>query len=297
MRIHDAVVDFLRYKRVVERKSNASILAYERGLKKYQQFWEHEGMDQLEEIGEQSVQYYIASFQGAKSSLNQQISILLAFHRFAFLEYQITNPTLKLHSVKKEQLLPKILSEQEVHRLLEGIDALDFQRLAIFELLYGCGLRVSEVCSLKVNDIYLEQGYIKFISKGDKQRMLPIHQKIKKAISDYFQFQRPQYDQKNSPFCFLTKKGAQLTRYHVHNMVKYEIQKQGLRSDISAHTFRHAFATHLLDGGADLRIVQELLGHENIATTQIYTHVQTKKLRAAYDAFHPRNKENEDDEI
>lgn len=295
MKINIVIVEFLRYQRIVERKSDASIQAYQSAMTKYLNFLNNQGITMIEEISSTVIQFYFQEFTGAKSSMNQAMSILRSFHSFLYLEYKVDNPTLALHSFKQMQSLPKIITETEMKLLLEGIEPTDFQRIAIFELLYGCGLRVSEVCSLRYSDIYLEQGYIKFTAKGNKQRMLPISTAVKRALQDYFQFQRIDQVGVNSIPCFLNSKGLHVTRQQIHSMVKYEIQKQGLSPDISAHTFRHAFATHLLDGGADLRIVQELLGHENIGTTQIYTHVQTKKMRAAYDNFHPRNKENDDE--
>lgn len=295
MKINIVVVEFLRYQRIVERKSDASIQAYQCALKKYLHFLNQQGVTVLEEITPTVIQFYFQEFNGAKSSMNQAVSVLRSFHAFLHLEYKIANPTLVLHSYKQTKVLPKIISENEMKSILEGIDPTDFLRIAIFELLYGCGLRVSEICSLRYSDVYLEQKFIKFTAKGNKQRMLPISNAVKKSLQDYFQFQRVDQVGVNSIPCFLNAKGLHVTRHQIHSMVKYEIQKQGLSPNISAHTFRHAFATHLLDGGADLRIVQELLGHENIGTTQIYTHVQTKKMRVAYDNFHPRNKENDDE--
>ncbi|MGL5541671.1 MAG: tyrosine recombinase [Erysipelotrichaceae bacterium] len=297
MLIEEAIKHYVRYLKVIERKAHSTLSSYENDLRQYQTFLSAQGITQVEQIGEKTVQYYLEQATGAKSSLNHRISVLCSFHRFIFIEYQIANPTLKLHSVKAGLQLPHVLSKQQVNRLLEGIEATDFLRKAIFELLYGSGLRISEVCNLQYHDVFLEQGFIKFMGKGNKQRMLPINKMTKTALQDYFMYQRPTQDKYHAPYCFLSKRGNQLTRQAIHNMVKYEAAKQGLSPQFSTHSLRHAFATHLIDGGADLRVVQELLGHENIATTQIYTHVQSEQLRATYDSFHPRNKEKENEEI
>ncbi|MGL5978090.1 MAG: tyrosine-type recombinase/integrase [Erysipelotrichaceae bacterium] len=297
MNIDQLMTQYLRYIGVVERKSQATVASYRNDLNKYAQFLARQEMQSIQQVGEHTVNFFIMEASGSKATINHLISVVCSFHRYCSMELGINNPTLKLHSFKKAQKLPLVFSQQQIEVLLEGIDGDDFLRRAIFELLYGSGLRISEVCNLEYNHVFLEQGFIKFMSKGDKQRMVPINKRTTAALLDYFTYERAAHPNKKLSYCFLSKRGAQLTRQAIHNMVKYETGKHDMNPHFSAHTFRHAFATHLIDGGADLRVVQELLGHENISTTQIYTHVQSKKLRTAYDMFHPRNKEIEDEEV
>ena len=160
-------------------------------------------------------------------------------------------------------------------------------------MLYGCGLRVSECCELRLQQLHLKQGLVRVIGKGSKERMVPLHEEGIQALLQYLQYVRPQWEQTRSPYVFINHLGHPLTRQYVHQMIKRTLQSLGMSTAYSAHSFRHSFATHLLDGGADLRVVQELLGHSYIQTTQIYTHVQGRRLRQAYDAFHPLAKEEQ----
>lgn len=291
MNVNEAINDYLRSLKLIERKSLNTCNTYANGLHKYASFLALQNIYECSEVTYQVILHYLHNLNCAKSTYNQMCSILSSFHRYLAITYQYPDPTLKLHGSKSSQKLPKVIGLCEIQKVFKELDSEDLKKVAIFELLYGCGLRVSEVVNLKLNDLYLNQGYIKFYAKGDKWRLVPLNKSTQVALLDYINYERSNHLQKNSSYVFLGKNKGHTTRQSVHNMVKFELAKHGLDEQFSSHSFRHAFATHLLEGGADLRVVQELLGHENIDTTQIYLHVQTKKLIADYDQYHPRNKE------
>ena len=205
------------------------------------------------------------------------------------------DPTELLESPKLGKKLPQVLSLDEINNILNVIDLSlpEGQRnRAIIETLYSCGLRVSELINLKSSNIFWEEEYIKVEGKGNKQRLVPISKTAMKEIKSYFIDERNSLDIKkgNEDFVFLNRRGAKLSRQMIFIMVNKFAADAGVVKNISPHTFRHSFATHLLEGGANLRVIQELLGHESILTTEIYTHLDISYLREAIISYHPRNK-------
>ncbi|MGB9836098.1 MAG: site-specific tyrosine recombinase XerD [Candidatus Saccharicenans sp.] len=228
----------------------------------------------------------------APRSLARCVSSLKSFFRFLVLENFIKkNPAENLSSPSLWLTLPRVLTEEEVELLLEQPDLGQPQGLrdrAMLEVMYGSGLRVSELISLKLGDVRLSQGFLVCRGKGSKERIVPVGRKAIHWIKNYLQSVRPLFDKEGSSVLFLTRRGKPFTRQGVWKILKAYGQKAGLRDKLHPHVLRHSFATHLLEHGADLRSVQMLLGHSQITTTQIYTHVSRERLKQVYDKFHPR---------
>ncbi len=222
------------------------------------------------------------------------ISGLRSFFNFLVFEgYREDNPLDLIETPKTGRKLPEVLSTAEINRMIEAIDltkAEGERNRAIIETLYGCGLRVSELLSLKLSDLFFEEGFIKVTGKGDKQRFVPIANFTQKFIEIYKNEVRPhQPIQRNaSDTLFLNRRGNQLTRAMIFTLVRQLAKKANIQKKVSPHTFRHSFATHLLENGADLRAIQQMLGHESITTTEVYMHIDRKHLREVIKDFHPR---------
>lgn len=225
------------------------------------------------------------------------ISGLRAFFKSMILSGTIDNdPSTLLELPRLGRKLPEVLSIEEIDKILSAIDLSQpsgHRNKAIIEMLYGCGLRVSELVGLQLTEVFYNEGFIRVIGKGDKQRLVPLGSKAEEALKWYIEstrrYQTPD-GKANSDIIFLSQNGRKLNREMIFMMVKALAQKAGITKSISPHTFRHSFATHLVEGGADLRAVQEMLGHQSITTTEIYTHLDREYLRAAIIQFHPREK-------
>lgn len=298
MQIGDAIEDYLHHISVVDQKAVTSILAYTRDLRIYETFLIERKLQQINDISYADIQDFIQEQRKVKksNSVNRMISTLHNFHHYITFTYPKENdPSLFIHSKKDGRKLPRYFNEHDIIKLLDsfGNDDQELFEHAMLELLYSCGLRVSELCSLTMNQLHLEQGFLRVIGKGDKERMIPIHQRAVQIVRDYVALVRPKWQKKRMPNVFLNHLGNAVSRQYVHHLIKTKLAEMNLDESLSAHSFRHSFATHLLDGGADLRVVQELLGHSDIKTTQIYTHVQNKRLKEAYASFHPRAKQKE----
>ncbi|GHT36426.1 tyrosine recombinase XerC [Bacteroidia bacterium] len=222
------------------------------------------------------------------------ISGIRSFYRFLMLEgYITTDPTELLESPKKGLHLPEVLSLEEIDSIIASIDLSqpEGQRnRAILEVLYSCGLRVSELTSLRFSDVYFEEGFIKVEGKGSKQRLVPISEVAIHEISNYL-IDRNKITVKKGfeDILFLSRRGTSLSRIMVFHIIKQQAEMAGVQKNVSPHTFRHSFATHLLEGGANLRAIQEMLGHEKITTTEIYTHIDRESLRREILEHHPRS--------
>lgn len=228
------------------------------------------------------------------SSQARILSGIRAFYRFLVMDGRLdADPTELLESPQTGFHLPEVLTVEEIDNLIESIDLStpEGQRnRTILEVLYSCGLRVSELCTLKLSDLYLEQGFIKVEGKGSKQRLVPISPRAIKELHYYFIDRnaiaiKPGYED----FVFISRRGKNISRIMVFHIIKELADRIGLTKNISPHTFRHSFATHLLEGGANLRAIQTMLGHESIGTTEIYTHIDRNMLRSEIIEHHPRN--------
>jgi len=222
----------------------------------------------------------------------RRLAAIRVFLRFRIAEGQDMTPILQqLERPKPERALPKVLSRDQVRRLISSPDPKSplFQRdVAILELLYASGLRASELCGLKLRDVNLQVGVVRVLGKGHKERIVPLGNAAAEAIKRYIDETRPKFDTRRSEVLFLSRTGKPLDRIALWMLVEKHGRRSGLLKEISPHVLRHCFASHLVSGGADLRVVQELLGHSDISTTQIYTHVDSDRLKQIHQKFHPR---------
>ena len=228
----------------------------------------------------------------SKRSQARLLSSLRSFFDWCILEgYRKENPCDMVDAPKMGRYLPDVLSVEEVEAILESTDLSTpsgVRDRAILEFLYGCGLRVSEACGLKLSHIYAEDGIVRVIGKGDKERLVPLGEAALRALGAYMEVRPDPAEPAFDDVVFLNRYGRPLSRVSVFNMVKKQAILAGVNKEISPHTFRHSFATHMIENGADLRAVQEMLGHESILTTEIYTHIDTRTWQAAVLNHHPR---------
>ena len=241
----------------------------------------------------QSFLHWIATLGLNASSQARILSGIRSFYKYCFIEQIIRqDPTTLLESPKLKRALPDVLSSGEIEKIIEQIDLSKpegHRNKAILETMYSCGLRVSEVVNLRISCLYLDVGYIRVIGKGDKERLVPIGYDAIACIHLYRQQIRPHTSIKpgNEDILFLNRRGSRLSRVMIFLLLKGLAAQAGIKKNISPHTFRHSFATHLVEGGADLRAVQEMLGHESITTTEIYTHLDRQFLRTTLETYHP----------
>lgn len=294
MIIKEGIENYLHYISVIDQKALTTIQNYRQDLLQYANFLNSKSIDNMEDIDYASIEAFILSESITKkvNSINRMVVSIRNFHYYITYNYpSIANPALFLRLSKKGQKLPIFMNESDVQLFLGAFDDQDELGMfhhSILELMYGCGLRVSEVCNLGIHQLHLQQGFIRCVGKGSKERMIPINDTAKHCLQLYIDKVRSVWNKKKLPYVFINQRGNRLNRQYIHKLIKCKIHELELNDKISAHSFRHSFATHLLNGGADLRSVQELLGHSDIATTQIYTHVQTAHLKEVYLKAHPR---------
>jgi integrase/recombinase XerD len=277
--------------------SDHSVEAYLRDIEKLTQYLEMEepGLA-LEKIRLKSLQSFlkwIATLGMTSSSQSRIISGIRSFFKYCMQENLVNqDPTLLLETPKLRRSLPDFLNVAEINRIVSAIDLSKPEgerNRAILETMYSCGLRVSELVNLRLSSLYPELGFIKVIGKGDKERLVPIGNTALKFIAIYRQQVRihAKIKKGNEDILFLNRRGARLTRQMIFVLLKDLVREAGIKKTVSPHTFRHSFATHLVEAGADLRAVQEMLGHESITTTEIYTHLDRTYLRETLQKFHP----------
>ncbi|MGN0055936.1 MAG: site-specific tyrosine recombinase XerD [Atopobiaceae bacterium] len=297
MRLDQAMKEFLGYLAVERGSSRNTIQAYGRDLRRYVSFLEGLGVTDPDDVTRQQVERHLEELSQAglsASSVERALSSIKSFHRFMVAEQITSNhPTAELPLPKTQKRLPQVLTIDQAQALLDQPfpdDAPGQRDRTMLEVLYGCGLRVSELCGLDVRDVYLDDELVRVMGKGSKERLVPLMGTAKRAMGDYLERWRPMLLRDGrSPAVFLSVRGRRVTRQTVYTVVERAGRMVGLEG-LHPHTLRHSFATHLLEGGADLRIVQELLGHASISTTQIYSHVDRTHVRWDYLTAHPRAK-------
>jgi len=289
--------DYLTMLRVERNLSPRTLEAYQRDLKHYLSFIIDKDIISLSNISEMHIREYIRSLNEkglAASSIARIFSSIRSYHKFLSAENFVNeNPTLILTSPKAPKKLPHVLMEEEISAIINAVvETFQYAKRdkAIIEMLYSCGLRVSELCALSLNNLYLNDDMIRIMGKGSKERLLPVGGRAKNFLNDYLIHCRPGIQKdKGSSSVFLSRNGNPLTRAMINNILRKWSQVAGINKSVSPHTLRHSFATHLLEGGADLRFVQALLGHSDISTTQIYTHLDKHHLKEVYQTHHPRS--------
>lgn len=288
--MNQEIADFLVYITSEKGLARNSIEAYERDLKAFQKFLDCKN---VKGISEDQIIHYLSHLKNqgyAEASRFRFLVAIKVFFRFLKRENLISkNPSEHLSTLKLWKLVPEILSCQEVERLLQQPDRATLagtRDAAILELLYSSGLRVSELCKLSLYDV--DDEFVKVAGKGSKERLVPIGKKALAAVDEYLARYRSLSDSEKQTALFVSNRGAPLSRQTIWLMIKRYAKQAGIAKNISPHTLRHSFATHLLDRGADLRIIQELLGHASINSTDRYTQVSRTQIQNSFDLFHPR---------
>lgn len=276
--------------------SPKSVEAYSLDLVKWSEYLKDQSVD-VKGATEDHVRNFLAycvEHGIAASSQNRLLSALRAFYDFMEMENGMSkNPMLNIDSPKLGKYLPDVLNQSEVFQMLDRVDlsaTAGHRDRAILEVLYSCGLRVEELLTLKLSNCFFSEGYLKIVGKGNKERLVPIGSTAMKWLNHYLERERNHKHIADGfhDIVFLNQRGSRLSRMTILNIVKREAEKCGIKKAISPHTFRHSFASHLVEAGADLRAVQEMLGHASITTTEIYTHLDRQRLREEISLYHPR---------
>ena len=288
---------FKAYLQLEKSLSDNSTEAYLRDIEKLTQFLQEnktaKSPSQLRLKDLQQFIKWVTELGMTSSSQARIISGIRAFYKYCLLEnISETDPTVLLEAPKLKRTLPDVLSFDEIEDIIAQIDLSKPEggrNKAILELMYSCGLRVSEVVNLRISQLYFDAGFIRVTGKGDKERLVPIGKSATKYVKIYLKDIRVRItvQKGNEDIVFLNKRGTKLSRIMIFLIIKDLVKKAGIEKTVSPHTFRHSFATHLVEGGADLRAVQEMLGHESITTTEIYTHLDREFLRKTLENFHP----------
>ena len=283
------IKDYNRYLRIERAMSQNTVASYCSDVKRFMDSY----TGRIENADAEDIEKYIGSRKNLTArSQARVISSLRSFYDWLVQEGMITdNPCDNVDAPKIGRNIPDVLSEEEVSRLMDVVDTSTWFGLrdrAILEVMYGCGLRVSEAVNLKISGLFLDEGFIRIIGKGNKERLIPIGDMAIEALLIYLEARILPADRTSEDIVFLNRYGRPLSRISMFKTIRSLAQLAGIRRDISPHIFRHSFATHLIEHGADLRVVQEMLGHEDISTTEIYTHVDSSRWQAEIRNHHPR---------
>jgi integrase/recombinase XerD len=294
----DLLTQYLSFLKFEKNLADNSISAYKRDLERYLSYLATQKITRPENIRSSHIRRLIQLLSelglGA-SSLARNLSSIRSFHLFLIGEDILrTDPSEHIEGPKLRRYLPSVLTFNEVENICNSIpvnDSLGLRDRTMIEVIYACGLRISELLSLLVREIYFPDAFIRIIGKGSKQRLIPISTRALAWLKKYLDESRPLLDKyrRSEGIAFLSVRGTAISRMGFWKILQKYIRDSGIRKEIHPHTFRHSFATHLLEGGADLRAVQEMLGHSDISTTQIYTHLDTTYLQQEYRDFHPRS--------
>ena len=287
---------FVDYLRSEQGLSENTIISYRYDISKYIDFLSEEGKTGVTDVEEQGIEDFLFSMRdedAAPTTIARAVSSLKAFYRYLLADGRVSrDPTADIDSPKFLRRLPQVLSPREVAAILEAPDLskpLGIRDRAILEVLYATGARVSEALGLRIGDIDLKESMVRVLGKGAKERVVPVGDVAKRFVGLYLEKVRPHlWAATRSERLFLSARGSGMSRSALWNLVKRYTARAGVEKRVTPHTFRHSFATHLLEGGADLVVVQELLGHSDISTTQIYTHVDREYLREIHRTCHPR---------
>ena len=291
------ITEFVSYLKIEKGLSSNSIIAYTNDTSKLKSYCEDNNLS-VKEVQYSDLKNFITELYDLGLSARSQariISGIKQFYAYLLIENLITSdPSELLEQPKIGRKLPEVMTIEEIDLLINANNLTKdegYRNRALLEVLYSCGLRVSELVNLKFSDLFYDEGFVRVIGKGNKERLVPLSKSVEKEIQSYVENMRSKLTIKQGyeNFIFLNRRGTQLTRVMVFIIIKDLALKTDLKKKISPHTFRHSFATHLIEGGANLRAIQEMLGHESIITTEIYTHLDQRFLKDAILSYHPRN--------
>lgn len=290
----ERIEDFITYLRIDKKYSENTIESYHHDLMRYYDYNKNVLKKNLETIKKKEITSYLKYLNESgldQRTISRNISSIRSFYKFLLIEKYIrNNPSELLELPKRKKTLPKVLSMEEIDKLLniKLDDAYSYRNKAMLELMYATGLRVSELINLKLHDIDLNMAYVRTLGKGSKERIVPLGDVALKYLSLYINnYRNSLLKKKACDYIFINNHGSTLTRQGFFKILKKIAKEQDVKTSFSPHTLRHSFATHLLENGADLRSIQELLGHSDISTTQIYTHISNQRLKENYKQFHP----------
>ena len=283
--------EFTEYLIIDKKYSENTIKAYNNDLKKFKNFIKNKTINNIDENSIKDYLKYLNKENNDTKTISHNISTLRSFYKFLLIEKKVSkNPMEYIELPKTKKSLPKTLSIEEIDKLLDInlTDAFSFRNKAMLELMYSSGLRVSELINVKIHDIDISNCIIRIMGKGSKERIVPLGDYAIRYIELYLKEYREKLIKKElNDYLFLNNHGNKMTRQGFFKILKQIAKEKNIKTEFSPHTLRHSFATHLLNGGADLRSIQEMLGHSDISTTQIYTHVSKEKLKENYNNFHP----------
>ena len=292
--IHD-IEDFIGHIEFEKRLSKNTSNSYKNDLNKYKDYLKEKGIINTKDISKSDVEKYLEKLNKddvKTSSIARKLTTIKAFHNYLFQKQKISvDVTETIERPKLRKKLPNVLTVDEVDRLLD-IDCktkFDYRNKSMLELMYGTGLRITELLDLKLNDFDLENCVIRCYGKGSKERIVPIGEYTMESLMNYLEVRNELLRKRTCEYLFLNNLGGRLSRFSFFKILKKMLIEKGINKDVSPHSLRHSFATHMLEYGADLRSIQELLGHSDIATTKIYTHISNNKIKKEYEEFHPRS--------
>jgi len=296
MNIDYSIKDYLSNLEINEGKALNTLKSYERDLKGYSIFLSSNNVNDIRDVNSKIINDYLISISNkySNSSINRIKTSIKCFHSYLSFKYDFNNPSTLIEIHKTTNKLPIFCTIDEIEKLMNTFDDKIDQDLfdhTILETIYGLGLRVSECVNLKINNINFEDRFVKIIGKGNKERIIPIPEITKNLMLQYYVFIRPKWLKRSSNLFFINKFSKKIYNKYVENMINKHVEIAGINKPITPHKLRHSYATHLLENGTDLRSIQELLGHSDISTTEIYTHVETDRLKKNYLNYHPLAKE------
>ena len=300
MKVTEAIDNYLYHITVLENKTANTIASYRNDLRRYREHLEQEGIEDIEAVSNPDIQDFLSEQLDllTKTSCAHLLTSLRNLHRYLFLNFNYPDPTSGLKVRINKDHLPSVLSAGEMERLFAAFDDEDEQQYfhrCILQTIYVSGMRVSEIVNLQASHVNLSHKMLRIIGKGNKERLVLIDDDTETRLEHYFQNIRSHWLKKNSAsssLFFVNRNGNGLTRQYVYDLVETYVSKAGISKHVSPHTLRHSFATHMLESGSDLRSVQELLGHSDISTTQIYTHVQNNLVRESYNRLNRSKKKD-----
>ena len=291
---HD-IDDFISHIEYEKRLSKNTSNSYKNDLNKYKEYLEKKGIYITNDISKSDIENYLELLKKddvKASSIARKLTTIKAYHNYLFQKQKINidvSETIERPKLRKK--LPNVLTVDEVDRLLdiECKTKFDYRNKSMLELMYGTGLRITELLDLKLNDFDLENCVIRCYGKGSKERIVPIGEYTMESLVNYLEIRNELLRKRSCEYLFLNNLGGRLSRFSFFKILKKMLTEKGIHKDVSPHSLRHSFATHMLEYGADLRSIQELLGHSDIATTKIYTHISNNKIKKEYEEFHPRS--------